>query len=71
MSQVKWEEYSENSYLGMRRYIAKEDDSTIKVGLKKQKIFWYVHIGYRCFWIALGILILYFIIQAFYDNTMK
>lgn len=66
MSQVKWEEYAENSYFGMRRYIAKEDDSTIEDALNKQKIFWYIHIGYRCFWISIGFLILFYIIQAFF-----
>ena len=59
---IDWRKYAESLYLGTRRYLLKEDDSTVE---KARQRLSYICLIYKLFQIVLLALIMYFIFYQF------
>ena len=62
--QIDWRKYAENVYLGTRRYLLKEDDSTVEKA--KQRLN-FICLIYKLFQIVLVVIAMYFIFYKFFS----
>ncbi|KAF4518580.1 hypothetical protein B566_EDAN012407 [Ephemera danica] len=55
LAKLDWKTYLEVYYMGVRRYLIKDDDSTVPAALKRYQRLYYLHRGVQCALLVLGL----------------